>query len=145
MKVLTALVGMMVFCSLVAHSQQPQQQPLTPEEKQRAQEQADAVTRAKDSIDNLMDLTNKIVKQMVRQCVATGVIESRCECLANSIPMGISEDKEIWGDVRNRTPWIAYVSLVTLDIPEVDILSKLKTADAKKIIQTAFQARYKCT
>ena len=36
MKVLTALLGMMVFCSL-AHSQ-PQPQPPTPEEKQKAQE-----------------------------------------------------------------------------------------------------------
>jgi hypothetical protein len=141
MKVMAALLGMLVFCSL-AHAQQPQ--PPTPEEKQRAQEQADSIARATDAIDNLRTLSNRIVKKMIRQCVATGVVESRCDCLSNNIPIGIGEDKEIWGDDMHRTPWIAYVSLVSLDMPEADILSKLKTAEAKKIIQTTFEARYKC-
>jgi hypothetical protein len=141
MKGMTAMLAMMVFCSL-AHSQQPQ--PPTPEEKQKAQEQADSIARATDAIDNLLTLSNKIVKKTVRACVATGVAQGRCECLANNIPIGIGEDKELWGD-DHRTEWVAYVSLVTLDMPEAEMLSKLKTQNAKKIIQTAFQARYKCT
>jgi hypothetical protein len=142
MKVMTALLGTMAFCSL-AHSQQSQ--PPTPEEKQKAQEQADAILRATDAVDKLLSMSKTIVNKIIRQCVATGVVESRCECLANSIPISIGEDKEIWGDDQHRTPWIAYVSLISLDMPEAEILAQLKTANAKKIIQTTFQARYKCT
>jgi hypothetical protein len=142
MKLLTAMLGTMMFCSL-AHSQQPQS--LTPQEKQKQQEEADALIRAADALTNLANATNGVVNNTVRQCVATGVIRSKCECLAYNIPIGIAEDREIWGDVGRRTPWVAYVSLITLDMPESEILAQLKTSDAKKIVKTTFRARYKCT
>jgi hypothetical protein len=132
----------LTWCSMV-HSQQPQPSQLTPEQKQQSQEQADTIVRATDAITNLANLANGIVKKMVRQCVATGVVESRCECLANNIPIGIGADKEMWGDA-SRTPWLAYVSLVSIDAPEAEILSQLKTPNARKIIQATFKARYTC-
>jgi hypothetical protein len=144
MKLLLTLLATL-FCSL-AYAQQPQQPPhqLTPEENQKFQEQVDAISRATDALNNLEDITNKIVRNIVTQCVATGVDRTKCECLANNIPMSIAEDNEIWGKSSNRSNWVAYVSLVTLPMPESEILAKLKTPDAKKVVRMAFKARYTC-
>jgi len=140
MKSLLGSLCLMLICSM-GHAQQPQQ---TPEERQKTQETLDAYERLADAVEGLQKSTNAIVKEIKKQCVVTGVSETRCECLANNIPFGIGQDKELWGD-GSKTAWVAYVSLITLPMPESEILAKIKTAGAKTIIQTAFKARYKCS
>lgn len=142
MKFVIKLVSLMLFCS-VGNAQQAQTE-LTPEQKQHYQEQADALERATESLKGLADATNAIVRDVTKACVVTGVSQTRCACLANNIPIGIGQDKEIWGTDSTRTAWVAYVSLITLPMTESELLDKLKTANAKKIVQTAFKARYTC-
>jgi hypothetical protein len=143
MKILMMLLATLFFS--LAYSQQPPQRELTPEQKQKYQEQADAISRTAEALNNLEDMTKKIVRNIVSQCVVTGVDQTKCECSANNLPMSINEDEEIWGKNSNRSSWVAYVSLVTLPMPESEIVAKLKTPNAKKIVQMAFKARYKCT
>jgi hypothetical protein len=140
MKSFIGLVCLSVIGSM-AQAQQPQP---TPEEKQRTQEGIDARDKAVDLIDSLLNTLDAIGKEVKKQCIVTGVNETKCECLANKIPPGMSTDKELWGNDSSRTTWVAYVTIITIPLPESEILAKLKTENAKMIVRSAFKARYTC-
>ena len=130
----------LLLCSMV-HAQQSEQ---TPEQKQRDQETLDAFGRLSESLTQLANATNAGIKEIKRSCLATGVSEATCVCLSYNIPTDTAGNQELWGDGAHMSDWVAYVTIITLPMTEAELLAKLKTPNAKKIVQTAFKARYKC-